>query len=69
MMVRVANFLSLRSFLNADGSLFTHGGNDSDDQFLAFVKISLDAISNFTIRQLDIVLGRAILINMSVRLE
>lgn len=43
-----------------EGQLLPHGSNNSDDQLLAVVKVSLDLFPEIAIRQLDIVLGATV---------
>lgn len=49
--------LSLRSFLEGDSSLLTHGSNDRDDQVLTVVELGLDLVTQLTVWDLDIILG------------
>jgi len=51
-----------RGFLSINGTFFTHGGQDNDIGVLLFgTEKLLDLFTDFAIRQLDIVLGGAII--------
>lgn len=50
-------YLSLWSLLEGDGSLLIHGSDDTDNQVLAVVELGSNLVTQFTIWDLDIVLG------------
>ncbi len=52
---------ALGSLLEGDGLLLAHGGDDSDEEILAAVKLLLDLFAEVAIGQLDVVLGDAVL--------
>jgi len=57
-----ASCLTARSFLGINGSLLTHGGENDDVSVLALISEQLvDLVANFTLRNLDIVLGGAVI--------
>jgi hypothetical protein len=53
--------LRLGSIFVRNASFFAHGGDQADNQFLAFVKFSMELITQFTFRNTNVILGGTIL--------
>ena len=60
---RATRLAALGRLLEGDGLLLAHGGDDSDKEILAVLKGSRDFRSDVTVRDLDVVLGVAILVH------
>lgn len=55
---------SLGSLLSFDGDFFTHGGHDHNVDILVLLNEQLvDSVTNFTIGNLDIILGVALFVH------
>ena len=51
---------ALGRLLVGDGLLLTHGRDDGDKEVLALIEVTLDLLAEIALRDLDVVLGRAV---------
>ena len=58
-----SHLVALGSLLPGDGLLLTHGGDDGDEEILAFFKGACDFLANVGLGYLDIVLGNAVVVH------
>ena len=58
---KATRLTTLWRFLVGDSLLFTHSGDDGDEEILALVKVGLDQLAELAVGNLDIVLRGAIL--------
>ena len=52
---------ALGGLLEGDSLLLTHGGDDGDEEVLAIIEIGLNLLAELAVRELDVVLGGAVL--------
>ena len=51
------------SLFEGDGGLLTHGGDDRDQELLAFIETIGDTLSDVPLRDLDVVLGDTVVVH------